>query len=34
MNGKTMEVISTDAEGRMLLADALAYPARSHRPRG
>ena len=28
MNGKTMEVISTDAEGRMLLADALAYAAR------
>ena len=28
MHGKTMEVISTDAEGRMLLADALAYAAR------
>lgn len=28
MTGKTMEVISTDAEGRMLLADALAYVAR------
>jgi leucyl aminopeptidase len=28
MTGKTMEVISTDAEGRMLLADALAYAAR------
>ncbi len=28
MSGKTMEVISTDAEGRMLLADALAYAAR------
>lgn len=27
MKGKTMEVISTDAEGRMLLADALAYAA-------
>ena len=25
MNGKTIEVISTDAEGRLLLADALAY---------
>ncbi|MCO6451059.1 MAG: leucyl aminopeptidase [Caldilineales bacterium] len=25
MTGKTMEVISTDAEGRMILADALAY---------
>lgn len=30
MTGKTMEVISTDAEGRMLLADALAYAARYH----
>jgi leucyl aminopeptidase len=28
MTGKTMEVISTDAEGRMLLADALAFTAR------
>jgi leucyl aminopeptidase len=28
MKGKTMEVISTDAEGRMLLADALAYAER------
>ncbi|NOZ71144.1 MAG: leucyl aminopeptidase [Chloroflexi bacterium] len=28
MTGKTMEVISTDAEGRMILADALAYAAR------
>ena len=28
MNGKTIEVISTDAEGRMILADALAYAAR------
>ena len=27
MKGKTMEVISTDAEGRMLLADTLAYAA-------
>ena len=25
MNGKTIEVISTDAEGRLILADALAY---------
>ena len=31
MTGKTMEVISTDAEGRMLLADALAYAGR-YRP--
>ncbi|MFZ5916145.1 MAG: leucyl aminopeptidase [Chloroflexota bacterium] len=32
MNGTTIEVISTDAEGRMLLADALCYAAR-YRPR-
>jgi len=25
MNGKTIEVISTDAEGRLILADALSY---------
>ncbi len=28
MNGKTIEVISTDAEGRLVLADALAYAVR------
>ncbi len=28
MTGKTVEVISTDAEGRLVLADALAYVAR------
>lgn len=28
MNGKTIEVISTDAEGRLILADALAYAKR------
>lgn len=28
-NGKTIEIISTDAEGRLLLADALAYAAES-----
>jgi leucyl aminopeptidase len=28
MNGKTIEVISTDAEGRLILADALAYATR------
>jgi leucyl aminopeptidase len=27
-NGKTIEVISTDAEGRLILADALAYASR------
>lgn len=32
MNGMTIEVISTDAEGRMLLADALTYAAR-YRPK-
>jgi leucyl aminopeptidase len=30
-NGKTIEVLNTDAEGRLLLADALAYAA-SRRP--
>lgn len=25
MNGKTIEIISTDAEGRLVLADALSY---------
>jgi leucyl aminopeptidase len=28
MNGKTIEVISTDAEGRLILADALCYADR------
>lgn len=28
MNGKTIEVISTDAEGRLILADALCYARR------
>ncbi len=27
-NGKTIEIVSTDAEGRLLLADALVYAAR------
>jgi leucyl aminopeptidase len=31
MNGKSIEVISTDAEGRMILADALVYAGR-YRP--
>lgn len=30
-NGKTIEIISTDAEGRMVLADALVY-AESYKP--
>jgi leucyl aminopeptidase len=29
MNGKTIEIINTDAEGRLILADALSY-ARAH----
>jgi leucyl aminopeptidase len=28
MNGKTIEIVSTDAEGRLVLADALAYASR------
>lgn len=28
MNGKTIEVVNTDAEGRLILADALAYANR------
>jgi len=28
MNGKTIEVLNTDAEGRLILADALCYAAR------
>jgi leucyl aminopeptidase len=28
MNGKTAEIINTDAEGRLILADALAFAAR------
>jgi len=30
--GKTIEVIDTDAEGRLILADALAYATKNHRP--
>ncbi len=29
MNGKTIEVVNTDAEGRLILADALTYAART-----
>jgi len=28
MNGKTMEIINTDAEGRLILSDALSYASR------
>lgn len=30
--GKTIEVINTDAEGRLILADALAYVKKNHQP--
>lgn len=30
--GKTIEVIDTDAEGRLILADALAYMAKNYQP--
>ena len=32
MNGKTVEVISTDAEGRLILADALCYAQKKLKP--
>ncbi len=32
MSGKTVEVLSTDAEGRLILADAIAYAIRRYRP--
>jgi leucyl aminopeptidase len=31
-NGKTIEVIDTDAEGRLILADGLSYTARQFKP--
>lgn len=31
-NGKTVEIISTDAEGRLILADALAYGIEQYQP--
>ncbi len=33
LSGKTVEIISTDAEGRLVLADALTYAARNLNPR-
>lgn len=33
LNGKTIEIISTDAEGRLVLADALAYTEKTFQPR-
>lgn len=31
-NGKTIEVIDTDAEGRLILADGLSYAVRNYQP--
>ena len=33
MSGKTVEIISTDAEGRMVLADAMTYAQKHYKPR-
>jgi leucyl aminopeptidase len=33
LSGKTIEIISTDAEGRMVLSDALTYAQRNYNPR-
>ena len=33
LNGKTVEIISTDAEGRMVLADALTYAEKKYKPK-
>jgi leucyl aminopeptidase len=32
MSGQTVEVINTDAEGRLVLADAVAYVQRNYQP--
>ncbi|HSL91139.1 MAG TPA: leucyl aminopeptidase [Candidatus Limnocylindrales bacterium] len=32
MSGKSVEVLSTDAEGRLILADAIAYARKRYRP--
>tara|TARA_S200000501_G_scaffold56154_1_gene46391 strand:+ start:75104 stop:76570 length:1467 start_codon:yes stop_codon:yes gene_type:complete len=32
-NGKTIEVLNTDAEGRLVLADVLAYVTKNYRPK-
>ena len=32
MSGQTVEVINTDAEGRLVLADALTYVQRTFKP--
>ena len=33
MNGKTIEVLNTDAEGRLILADALSYGEKQYSPK-
>lgn len=33
LSGKTVEIISTDAEGRLVLADALTYAQQHYKPR-
>ena len=33
LSGKTVEIVSTDAEGRLVLADALTYAQREYQPR-
>jgi leucyl aminopeptidase len=33
LNGKTIEIISADAEGRLVLSDALAYAQKTYAPR-
>jgi leucyl aminopeptidase len=33
VNGRTIEIGNTDAEGRLILADALAYTAKTYRPK-
>jgi leucyl aminopeptidase len=33
MSGKTIEIVSTDAEGRLVLADALTYAQKNYQPR-
>jgi leucyl aminopeptidase len=32
MNGKTIEIITTDAEGRLILADAMVYAIKIYKP--
>ena len=32
-NGKTIEVLNTDAEGRLVLADVLSYVNKNYNPK-